>query len=407
MGAQKEKRRVLTAALLIALCAASTCDAAATQDATLLGRTFGESHPNQAVPGAGKPGLVVLNHTSSTGGCVTHVWATGGGGTGGDVRFSFFVDGEAEPSVSYVMTLASASPSDATVGFSDNAAPWGTKHFGHGSSAGGWFNNIRIPFGKSIVAKANSVATSGASFFMILRGQEGARVTVGDVLLPPSARLRLVTLEEQRIGAFDLIPIVNVSEGSGLIFMSSLFIKSGSECFLEGCFHLMVGGEPFPGTTLSTGGEDYWNSAYYFAAGGGNSPGANFALPTVGLTHLNSTKPYNSDGPTQFSAYRIHEQDPLVFRNGVQFVMRNGEVEGNPKAPDPDCTSPKCSRNYKCFNLQKPPQAEGICTWGGHRPAPDPRGYNVTESIVTSYAWVYFWDDEEAAAATRRDGYSA
>jgi hypothetical protein len=39
-----------------------------------------------------------------------------------------------------------------------------------------------------------------------------------------------------------------------------------------------------------------------------------------------------------------------------------------------------------------------ICTWGGHRPAPDPRGYNVTASIVTSYAWVYFWDDEPAKA---------
>ena len=140
-------------------------------------------------------------------------------------------------------------------------------------------------------------------------------------------------------------------------------------------------------------GEDFFNSAFYFAADGGHSPGANFALPTSGLTHLNTTAPYGtSDGPTEFSAYRIHEQDPLVFRGGVQFVMRNGEVSGNPDAPDPACTGPGCSRLYKCFNLQKPPVATGICTWGGHRPAPDPRGYNVTASVVTSYAWVYFWD---------------
>ena len=66
--------------------------------------------------------------------------------------------------------------------------------------------------------------------------------------------MKLITLNEQRIGAFDLIPTVNISSGSGLIFMSSLFVKSGSECFLEGCFHMMVGGEPFSGTTLSTGG---------------------------------------------------------------------------------------------------------------------------------------------------------
>jgi hypothetical protein len=245
--------------------AASLASAAATMDATLLGRTFGESHPATPVPGRDEPGLLVLNHTASGGGCMTHVWATGGAGTAGDVRFSFWVDGEAAPSVSYVMSLASASPSLATVGFTDNAAPWGTKHFGHGSSQGGWFNNIRIPFGRSIVVRANAVATSGASFFMILRGQEGARVTIGELLLPPSARLRLLTLEETRVGAFDLIPIVNVSSGTGLIFMTSLFVKSGSECFLEGCFHLLVGGEPFPGTTLSTGGEDYYDSAYYFA----------------------------------------------------------------------------------------------------------------------------------------------
>jgi hypothetical protein len=90
------------------------------------GATFGESHPSTTIPGANKPGLVVLNRTGAAG-CITHVWVTGGGGTGGDVRFSFYVDGEAEASVSYVMTLASASPSLATVGFTDTAAPWGNK----------------------------------------------------------------------------------------------------------------------------------------------------------------------------------------------------------------------------------------------------------------------------------------
>ena len=117
-------------------------DDGARMDASLLGRTFSEAHPATAVPGRDKPGLVVLNHHGAAG-CVTHVWATGGGGTSGDVRFSFYVDGESTPSVSYVMTLASASPSVATVGFADNAAPWGNKYFGHGSTAGGWYNNIR------------------------------------------------------------------------------------------------------------------------------------------------------------------------------------------------------------------------------------------------------------------------
>jgi len=50
----------------------------------------------------------------------------------------------------------------------------------------------------------------------------------------------------------------------------------------------------------------------------------------------------------------------LLFRNGVQFVMRNGEVFGNTSAPDPECTGAGCSRHYKCFNLQKPPVARGV-----------------------------------------------
>lgn len=277
--------------------------AAPYQDVLSLGRTFGESLPNVKLPGRSSAGHPVLSHSGS--GCITHVWATGGDDTAGDVILSFYVDGETTASVSYVMSLASASPTMKTVGFTDNFAPWGNKHFGHGSSAGGFFNNIKIPFGKSIEVTANTVDEDGGNFFLIVRGQEGAQVTVGDLLLPSSTRLKLLKNEEITVDAFEMIPIVDLASGSGLIFATSLFVKSGSECFLEGCFHLMVGGEEFPGLTLSTGGEDYYNSAYYFAAGGGNSPGANFALPSAGLTHLNTTEPYGtSDGPTQFSAYR-------------------------------------------------------------------------------------------------------
>ena len=48
--------------LLALLCVVSGVPAAAgpTVDATTLGRTFGASHPNTAVPGRHAPGLVVL-----------------------------------------------------------------------------------------------------------------------------------------------------------------------------------------------------------------------------------------------------------------------------------------------------------------------------------------------------------
>ena len=101
-----------------------------------------------------------------------------------------------------------------------------------------------------------------SGYYLILRGQEGARVAIGELLLPPTARLRLQKLEEVTIEPFDMIPLVNLTQADmgghrrGLIFMTSLFVKSGSECFLEGCFHLLSDGAPFPGVTLSTGGEE-------------------------------------------------------------------------------------------------------------------------------------------------------
>ena len=147
--------------------------------------------------------------------------------------------------------------------------------------------------------------------------------------MPPTARLHLQKLEEATVQPFELIPVVNYSRtdmrvlgfSRGLIFMTALFVKSQSECLLEGCFHLLSNGAAFPGVTLSTGGGDHYDSSFYFAACGGESPGANFHLATTGITHLNTTVEDGVGGtsavPTQFSAYRIHKLDPLLFENEV------------------------------------------------------------------------------------------
>ena len=62
--------------------------------------------------------------------------------------------------------------------------------------------------------------------------------------------------------------------------------------------------QEFPGTLLSTGTEDYFDSAWYFNAG-------EFHLPVSGFTHFNQ-----SDNQVAWSAYRFHEMDPLLFNNG-------------------------------------------------------------------------------------------
>ena len=51
-----------------------------------------------------------------------------------------------------------------------------------------------------------------------------------------------------------------------------------------------------------------------------------------------------------FSAYRFHEEDPIIFQKGLRLIWRNGEA------------------------------------WENGKPFANPK-----ESTVTSYVWVYEW----------------
>ena len=118
---------------------------------------------------------------------------------------------------------------------------------------------------------------------------------------------------------------------------------------MEGCFHLFRGDEAWPGLLLSTGMEDYFDSAFYFNGGA-------FHAPVAGLTH----KP--GGGDFSFSGYRFHEMDPLVFADGVRMQWRNSDMN------DP-------ATGLKCIKESGGPSAG------------DPQA-----SVVGSYAWVYTWD---------------
>ena len=108
-----------------------------------------------------------------------------------------------------------------------------------------------------------------------------------------------------------------------------------------------------PGVTISTGTEDYYDSAWYFSAG-------QFALPVSGFTHLNTTA-HGEYGEITWSAYRFHEMDPIVWNgNGGRFVWRNGDMTDK--------------HGHKCTLMQGG-------AMNGH----------PTASLVESYAWMYTW----------------
>ena len=111
--------------------------------------------------------------------------------------------------------------------------------------------------------------------------------------------------------------------------------------------------QPFPGTLLSTGTEDYYDSGWYFNAG-------EFRMPVSGFTHLKK-----EEGVTEWSAYRFHEQDPVRFQDGFRFTWRCGDQVSK------DAGVGKCYTQTGGTTVGSP-----TCDW------------------VQSYAWVYTWENQ-------------
>ena len=108
---------------------------------------------------------------------------------------------------------------------------------------------------------------------------------------------------------------------------------------------LDIGGG-FPG---NTGTEDYFDSAFFFNGG-------QFHLEVSGFTHYKEI----SSNQLEWSAYRMHDIDPIFFTDGFRYDWRNGDVVDD--------------RGFKC-----------IIDQGGRMVG------NPTQSIVTAYTWVYVW----------------
>jgi len=131
--------------------------------------------------------------------------------------------------------------------------------------------------------------------------------------------------------------------------MHSLSVSSGNLNFLEACYHQFSPyNQSWPGTLLSTGTEDFFDSAYYF-------DGGEFHLPVSGFTHI-----FEFKNLTTWSAYRFHEEDPMLFSNGFKFVWRIGDMTDR--------------SGIKCL----------IKSGGTINGSPTP-------SYVRAYAWVYVW----------------
>lgn len=242
-------------------------------------------------------------------GYLDHMWFGGDFKNFKTLKLRVYVDGESVPSVDMELGLGVG------VGFQDPTAPWGNDFAGVTGSPSGIYCNYRIPYSKNVrvTAKLPEGVARDTVFWWIIRGLQNYPLGVCGFHLPPEARLRLHKLENfhaQPLEEFDLACV----QGKGLVFQVTMAAKSGSFEFMEGQMRAYFGGAAKP-QYLSSGLEDYFMGTYYFNRG-------LYHLPQAGLTH-------KDESDHSFSAYRYHDQDPIVFTNGIRLCCRCGERRDN------------------------------------------------------------------------------
>jgi len=299
--------------------------------------TFG----NSISQGWLSPGQEYVLFTYEGTGVITYFWCTEANDptNTGETTFKIYIDKNPNP-LEFTLDMLAGT------GFDDNTAPWGTSHFGKAASTGGVYSTLRIPFSSwiKITGELPSSQTQGRSFWWVVRGVKNMPITVGGYPLPINTTLHLYKNQNVEVKPLQYLELVN-TPNNGAVWMVVLAVTSGNLNYLEGCVRMYVGNATTP-ILISSGTEDYFQSAFYFDAG-------SFRLPEAGLTHRNDTA-------GQLSAYKVHNMDSFFFSSGgFQLTWRNGD------AWDPK-TGLKCVEEGKING--------------------DPQN-----STVTTYVWVYEW----------------
>ena len=256
-------------------------------------------------------------------GAITHMWF--GGSQLDHIEIKIYVDNEEQPSIDMEMYLGHG------IGFNDNYAPWGTERMGNIGGGSGIYNTYKIPFGKNIriTAQLDDTGIELQNFWWIVRGTENLPIEFAGVRLPESARLKLYKLENYTAEPLEEFDMIDVN-GAGMLYQVTMEAKGLRDTdhwkdisYMESCIRAYMNSEEEP-LYLSSGLEDYFLGTYYFNKG-------RYANMLAGLTHFDKDE-------NEFSAYRLHEDDPVFFQNGLRLTNRCGEKIGEKIFHDPPKT---------------------------------------------------------------------
>jgi hypothetical protein len=268
--------RVSTAAALAALCAAAAFPAAlaAVPFSSAL-KLFGYAEKNGRIPPSTE--LLIFNHTCGSTAlpcAITQMHFPSiypGGGCpwdweSGVVRV--YVDGAPAPALNLtLLQLASVGAAGAQGNSHKDISPFAAGHlFGKNAQTGGVWSTVRIPFAASVSVTLTQAASCAAdsTYWAIVRGIEGLALQLGEVELPPAARLVQSTIVNTTFAPDEYIPLASAPPGTdGMLLYTFLDATSKDPNYLEGCFHLTSSLSSTPNSTifLSSGTEDYFLSA--------------------------------------------------------------------------------------------------------------------------------------------------
>lgn len=171
--------------------------------------------------------ITTFEHNCTTAPCVVTQMhcPTAGPNLWDAATLKIYIDGETEPSIAISM-LELANLGNFAHGTEDKG-PWGTALLGHTAANGGVYSTVRIPFAKSIRSTITSASSTGGTFWFIIRGVEGYPIALGDVTLPPTARLKLHRVNTSTTN-LQLVPLVDIPAGTAGAVLNLKFDAAGA-----------------------------------------------------------------------------------------------------------------------------------------------------------------------------------
>ena len=359
--------------------------------ALLVSRWVGPAHGQRSI-GASLPFVIIdsadettvfmwgdANASSAnpeTAGYLNHLWVTEGCAEAPGCTVYYYVDHEANASLSYEILgsaaigwevpSASAMPqqtrSDGSGAPLSGGEPWQNSLFGKTGARGGLWNSFKVPFQFHIHVTMRSNGPHPVRTYVNVKGTVGAaQFAVGDappILLSSRPRLRL-THTTMRLRPFEFIPIFrSPPQRKGMVMLVFQKVECANRHFTEGCLrayrndraeahhddaHAAMSPPP-PlhrndysnySYLISSGVEDYFDSGYHWTGMGWPVPlyhGENAGLTHWNLNHISMEKMYGiagacsgaaapstatsgngSIGTCRLAAYKLHHHDHIFY----------------------------------------------------------------------------------------------